>query len=60
MTSASSALLYGEKSTLRANGVLDQIEHVPKLIKRLQENFEGVVADLEIIRNTSALGISGE
>ncbi|PBK77299.1 hypothetical protein ARMSODRAFT_874850 [Armillaria solidipes] len=43
-------LLYNESSTSRAGGVLPQIDFIPKLVKRLQEEPEKVVADFEEIR----------
>ncbi|KAE9411017.1 hypothetical protein BT96DRAFT_952834 [Gymnopus androsaceus JB14] len=43
-------LMYSEKSTSRAGGVLPQVDFMPKLAKELQESPEKVVADLEEIR----------
>ncbi|KAK0478409.1 Metalloenzyme, LuxS/M16 peptidase-like protein [Armillaria novae-zelandiae] len=43
-------LLYNESSTSRAGGILPQIDFIPKLVKRLQEEPEKVVAEFEKIR----------
>ncbi|KAJ3976962.1 Metalloenzyme, LuxS/M16 peptidase-like protein [Lentinula raphanica] len=43
-------LMFSEKSTSRASGVLPQVDFVPKLAKELQEHPEKVIADFEEIR----------
>ncbi|CAK5280254.1 unnamed protein product [Mycena citricolor] len=43
-------LLHDENSTSRAGGILPQIEYIPKLVKRLADSPEEVIADLEEIR----------
>ncbi|KAJ4486251.1 Metalloenzyme, LuxS/M16 peptidase-like protein [Lentinula aciculospora] len=43
-------LMFSEKSTSRAGGILPQVDFVPKLAKELQESPEKVIADLEEIR----------
>ncbi|KAF8832423.1 hypothetical protein HHX47_DHR1001921 [Lentinula edodes] len=43
-------LMFSEKSTSRAGGVLPQVEFVPKLAKELQESPERVIADFDEIR----------
>ncbi len=42
--------IYGENSTPRFGHVLQQAEIIPKLIQRLQESPEEVLADFESIR----------
>lgn len=46
-------LMFSEKSTSRAGGVLPQVEFVPKLAKELQESPERVIADFDEIRKHS-------
>ncbi|KDQ63640.1 hypothetical protein JAAARDRAFT_29668 [Jaapia argillacea MUCL 33604] len=48
--SVTAGLLYDEKSTSRAGGVLTQMEFVPKIMKQLQETPEEVVREFEEIR----------
>ncbi|KAF8922457.1 Metalloenzyme, LuxS/M16 peptidase-like protein [Mucidula mucida] len=43
-------VMYDKSSTSLASGVLAQAEFVPTLVKQLQEDSEGVIADLETIR----------
>lgn len=43
-------LMYSDKNTSRAGGVLPQVDFVPKLAKELQESPEKVIADFEEIR----------
>ncbi|KAF9044800.1 hypothetical protein BDZ89DRAFT_1191615 [Hymenopellis radicata] len=45
-------VMYDKSSTSLASGVLAQAEFIPKLVKQLQEDSEGVIADLETIRRT--------
>ncbi len=46
-------VMYDKSSTSLASGVLAQAEFVPTLVKQLQEDSEGVIADLETIRRIS-------
>jgi len=50
MSSVSNVLLYDENSTNRANGVLVQMETLPKLAKALEESPEKVIAEFEQVR----------
>ncbi|KAF9069136.1 Metalloenzyme, LuxS/M16 peptidase-like protein [Rhodocollybia butyracea] len=43
-------LMFSEKSTSRAGGVLPQVDFVPKLAKELQESPDKILADFEEIR----------
>lgn len=45
-----SQMLYNEDSVSRSGGILSQIEFTPQLARRLQENPEEVIADLEEVR----------
>ena len=53
MSSVSNVLLYDENSTNRANGVLVQMDELPKLAKALEESPEKVIADFEAFRQCS-------
>ncbi|KAJ2928846.1 hypothetical protein H1R20_g8241, partial [Candolleomyces eurysporus] len=44
-------LIYSEKSTSRAGGVLSLVESIPLLVKKLQENPAEVVQEFEQIRS---------
>ena len=46
-------LVHNDKSTSRASGVLSQIEFIPQLSKRLQENPDEVIKEMELVRNHS-------
>jgi Zn-dependent M16 (insulinase) family peptidase len=45
-----SELLYSENSMSRGAAILSQSEFIPKLVKRLQESPDQVVADFDAIR----------
>lgn len=48
-------VLYSEKSVYRALGVTEMMDSIPKLIKRLSDDPQSIVADLETIRQCSKL-----
>ncbi|KAF9473122.1 hypothetical protein BDN70DRAFT_886165 [Pholiota conissans] len=50
LSSLWATLLFSEKSTSRAGGILPQTEFIPKLAKRLQESPDDVIADFQEIR----------
>ncbi|KAF8735471.1 hypothetical protein AX14_001971 [Amanita brunnescens Koide BX004] len=43
-------MLYNEDSVSRSGGILSQMEFIPQLARRLQEEPEEVIADLEEVR----------
>jgi len=50
LSSLLSELMNSEDSIARFGGVLSQAESIPKLMQRLQESPEDVLADFETIR----------
>lgn len=46
-------LVYSNDSTSRAGGILPQVDYLPNLAKRLQENPAQVIAEFEEIRKHS-------
>lgn len=50
LASLCSQLLYDEDSVSRSGGILSQMEFIPQLARRLQEEPEKVIADLEEVR----------
>jgi Zn-dependent M16 (insulinase) family peptidase len=51
LSAVSTAQLYGPKCTSRAGTVLEQMEFIPKIAKRLQDEPEAVIAEFETIRS---------
>jgi hypothetical protein len=51
MSALNNQLIYGAKSTWQAGSVLRQADFIPKLIRKLQEEPEAVIADFEEIRS---------
>lgn len=50
LASLCSEMLYNEDSVSRSGGILSQMEFIPQLARRLQEEPEKVIADLEEVR----------
>ncbi len=58
LESAWADLIYSDRSTSRAVGVLPQIDFMPKLSQELQENPGSVIKAFEDIRRLSKKGHS--
>lgn len=56
LNSLSTNLIYSEKSTGRASGVLSLVDSIPVLAKKLQDSPEEVIQEFEQIRGFSTCG----
>ena len=53
LSSLTANLMYDERTTSRANGILPQSDFIPRIAQRLQENPDEVIKDFETIRQYS-------
>lgn len=43
-------VMYSAKSSLKANSLFNQLEHIPQLVEMIQTNPSEIVAKLELLR----------